>query len=304
MQDLARHRLPGTPEPSHSWKGADGIRLAGDAWGDPAAPLVILLHGGGQTRHAWRGTGERIGAAGYRAIAYDARGHGDSGWASDGDYGFDAHVRDLRALVAALGTKVAALVGASMGGLTSLIAAAEGSPEVPALVLVDVVPTPADAGVDRIRGFMRQRLDGFDSLEQVAEAIASFRGGAPRRTDLSGLAKNVRRGDDGRYYWHYDPQFVHATRDLRANTKLTDSAAALTMPVLLVRGGLSDVVSEEGVRDFLRLCPHAEYVNVASAGHMGAGDRNDAFGLAAIEFLQRIAKGNVAENPSGRRHKA
>jgi non-heme chloroperoxidase len=288
MHDLARHRLPGTPQPTQRWKGADGIQLAGDAWGDPAAPLVVLLHGGGQTRHAWRGTGERIGAAGYRAIAYDARGHGDSGWATDGDYGFAAHVRDLRALLAEEGAKQAVLIGASMGGLTSLVAAAEGVPEVPALILVDVVPTPEQAGVDRIRGFMRQRLDGFDTLEQVADAIASYRGGEPRRADLSGLAKNVRRGDDGRYYWHYDPQFVHRTRDLRANAKLRDSAAALKMPVLLVRGGLSDVVSEESVRDFLALCPHAEYVNVASAGHMVAGDRNDAFGLAAIDFLRRI----------------
>ena len=66
-------RLPGTPEPMFRWPGAHGVTLAGDAWGDPAAPLVLLLHGGGQTRHAWKNVGRTLGDAGFRAIAFDAR---------------------------------------------------------------------------------------------------------------------------------------------------------------------------------------------------------------------------------------
>jgi pimeloyl-ACP methyl ester carboxylesterase len=118
----AGRRLPSTPEPMHHWSGAVGIDIAGDAWGDPSGPLVLLQHGGGQTRHAWKGTGQTLGAAGYYAVAFDARGHGDSQWAPDGDYSQDAMVEDLTKVVEALGGRRPVLVGASMGGGTSLVA--------------------------------------------------------------------------------------------------------------------------------------------------------------------------------------
>jgi pimeloyl-ACP methyl ester carboxylesterase len=133
-------RLPGTPEPMHMWKGSDGVRLAGDTWGHPDGPLVVLLHGGGQTRHAWGGTGELLGKTGYFALAYDARGHGDSDWSPDGDYSQDALVRDLKCVVAALGGRRPVLVGASMGGGTSLVASGERHIDAHALILVDIVP--------------------------------------------------------------------------------------------------------------------------------------------------------------------
>src|SRR5438034_11829836 len=101
----AGRRLPSTPEPMHFWKGSGGLRLAGDSWGSPDGPLVLLQHGGGQTRHAWKGTGEALGAAGYHAVAFDARGHGDSEWDPAGDYTGDAMVRDLQAVISALGDK-------------------------------------------------------------------------------------------------------------------------------------------------------------------------------------------------------
>ena len=91
----AGKKLSGTPEPELYWSGAGGIRLAGDSWGEPSAPLVVLLHGGGQTRHAWKGAGERLATAGYYAVAFDARGHGDSEWSPDGRYDHDIMVEDL-----------------------------------------------------------------------------------------------------------------------------------------------------------------------------------------------------------------
>lgn len=133
-------RLPGTPEPMFTWRGAGGVAIAGDAWGDPRGPLVLLQHGGGQTRHAWKGAGEKLGARGYWAVAFDARGHGDSDWAPDGAYGEDVMVEDLRCVIAALGRPRAALIGASLGGGTSLIAAGEGRVEASALILVDIAP--------------------------------------------------------------------------------------------------------------------------------------------------------------------
>ena len=281
-------KLPGTPEPMHYWPGAGGLQIAGDSWGDPKGPLVLLQHGGGQTRHAWKGAGETLGAAGYHAVAFDARGHGDSAWAEDANYGQNVMVEDLKCVVAALGNRRPVLVGASMGGGTSLVAAGEDHVDATALVLVDVAPRIEMEGVDKIQAFMRQKPEGFDSLEEVAQAIGNYQ---PHRTppkNLQGLVKNLRMNANGKYVWHWDPKFRPDRHVLvRRQARLEACARNLKLPTLLVRGGLSDVLTEVGAREFLELCPHAKYVNVTGAGHMVAGDRNDVFGNAVIEFLTR-----------------
>lgn len=285
----AGERLPGTPEPMHYWTGHRGVAIAGDSWGDPDGQLVVLQHGGGQTRHAWKGTGEILGRAGCHVVALDARGHGDSGWAPDGEYGTDAMVEDLRCVLAALGRPRPVLVGASMGGVTSLIAAGEGRVEAAALVMVDVAPRIEPEGAANIIAFMERNPDGFASLEEVAEAIASYQPHRPRRRSLDGLAKNVRLAPDGRYRWHWDPAMLHGREPLEAQMQRMERAAArLRIPTLLVRGGMSDVLTEAGVQSFLRLCPHAEYAQVGEAAHMVAGDRNDLFAEAVVSFLARL----------------
>lgn len=288
-------RLPGTPEPTHWWTGTDGLRLAGDCWGDPQGPLVILQHGGGQTRHAWKGTGETLAAAGFFVVAFDARGHGDSHWDAHGRYGWDLMAQDLRCVVEALGGRRPVLVGASMGGLTSLTAIGEGLVDAAALVLVDVTPTLDKSGVANIVAFMRQKPEGFSTLEEVAHAIAAYQPHRRAPRNLDGLAKNVRLGSDGRYKWHWDPRFLdndrsHAERE----ADLVSYATRLSIPTMLIRGGLSDVVSQEGAEAFLAMCTHSEYVNLPDAAHMVAGDRNDAFGDAMIEFLMRVAPARAA----------
>ena len=289
-------RLPGTPDPMHFWPGAGGLRIAGDAWGNPDGPLVLLQHGGGQTRHAWKGTGELLGAAGYYSVAFDARGHGDSEWAADGSYGQDVMVRDLECVIAALGKRRPVLVGASMGGGTSLVAVGEDHVDASALIMVDIAPRIETEGIDKIQAFMSQKPEGFSSLEEVAEAIGSYQPQRVRPKNLDGLVKNVRLGPDGKYRWHWDPRFRAGTRDLqRRQQRLEACARHLTLPTLLVRGGLSDVLSEAGAQHFLTLCPHSEYVNVTNAGHMVAGDRNDIFGTSVIAFLGRTVP--VDEQP-------
>ena len=278
------------------YRGA-GVKIAGDHWGDRGAPLVVLLHGGGQTRHAWRGAGETLAGAGYFAVSLDARGHGDSDWAPDGDYQRDVMIDDLVAVLDDLDAGPPILIGASMGGNTSLAALGEGRVEGRALVLVDIAPRINPNGTKKIGQFMGQRPDGFDSLDEVADAIASYQPHRKRARNLDGLAKNIRLGDDGKYRWHWDPAFrryrPNTIEDLRERThRLEDCARALTVPTMLVRGGMSDVLDEEGAQAFLDLVPHAEYVNVTGAAHMVAGDRNDVFGNHAIEFLTRVVPPN------------
>ena len=281
-------RLPGTPDPMVFLNGANGVRIAADYWGSGNGPLVILLHGGGQTRHAWKDAGEALGAAGYYAVAFDARGHGDSDWSPDGQYGLDLMVEDLRCVVDALGKGRPALVGASMGGVSSMAAVGEGRVDAAALVLVDVAPRIEKEGVDRIAAFMGQKPEGFDSLEEIADAISRYQPHRKRSNDLRGLAKNVRLAANGKYRWHWDPQIRARRIDIdERRRRLEACAPGLTVPTLLVRGGLSDLLTEEGVRDFLALVPHSEYVNVRDAAHMVAGDRNDVFASAVIAFLTR-----------------
>ncbi len=297
----AGQRIPGTPEPMHRWTLDSGITMAGDSWGDPNGPLVLLQHGGGQTRHAWKNAGESLGAAGYHAIAFDARGHGDSDWADDGVYTQDAMVEDLRLLTVMLGKPRPVLVGASMGGGTSLVAIGEDRIDATALVLVDIAPKIEPEGVKKIGDFMRNRPDGYDSLEQVAAAIGAYQPHRKPPKDLAGLAKNLRLDANGKYRWHWDPRFLVRPRDLeKRSERLEQCAKVLSLPVLLVRGGLSDVLSEEGAAAFKNSCPHCEYVNITGAGHMVAGDRNDVFGTAAVEFLARTVP--IAGEPVHRPH--
>ncbi len=276
-----------------------GINLAGDAYGPDDGPPVLLFHGGGQTRHSWDGTARLIGDKGWRATTVDLRGHGDSDWADDGDYSLDAFAADVRTVAATAQEPPApasapVLVGASLGGLSALVAIAEapaGDRVASGLVLVDVAPRLEPAGVARIGEFMLGHLDGFADLEEVADAVAVYNPHRPRPTDLSGLRKNVRLRDDGRWYWHWDPRFLTGgrtdePRSFRNESRLEAAARALTLPVLLIRGRQSDVLSEDGARNLQQLAPHAGYIGVAGAGHMVAGDRNDVFNDAVIAFLQ------------------
>lgn len=293
MQD-DRTRLPGTPEPMLRLNGA-GVTIAADAWGPEGAQPVLLLHGGGQTRHAWKGAGESLGAGGYRALALDLRGHGDSGWSPDHVYHYQSFVDDVVAVAEGLG-RPPILVGASLGGITSLLTTGMDQRfRPPALVLVDIAAKTEVEGVKKIRGFMSANKEGFASLAEVADAIAAYQPHRARPKNLDGLGKNVRQGADGRYYWHWDPDYFGSQRDLDRKARYqrlvtaAERVSELGVPTLLIRGGLSDVLSEDGAQHFLGLVPHAEYVNVTGAHHMVAGDRNDIFAGSVIEFLQRVA---------------
>jgi non-heme chloroperoxidase len=276
--------------------GDQGLKLVADVDGDPAAPPVVLFHGGGQTRHAW-GTTLQVLSRTWRAYSVDLRGHGESAWAPDGDYSLDAFANDIRAIARSL-PQPPALVGASLGGIASLAAIAEttGNPLAIALVLVDVAPRIEAAGVTRIGDFMKGNLDGFESLEEVADAIGAYNPHRPRPKNLDGLKKNLRQRADGRWMWYWDPRFVSGrfgspdeTRStLVDGDRLQRAARTLTIPTLLVRGRMSDLLSEEGARELLELVPHAQLADVAGAGHMVAGDRNDAFNDAVVAFLASV----------------
>lgn len=270
-------------------RGHEGLVLRGDAFGSADAPPVLLLHGGGQTRHSWSGTARALAREGWHALSLDLRGHGESDWSPQGAYDLEDFVQDLVVAARALPRRPV-VVGASLGGMAALCAEGESqAPLLAAVVLVDVTPRLEPRGVVRIVSFMTDRPEGFASLEEAADAVAAYLDHRARPTDLAGLAKNLRRGDDGRYRWHWDPKFM--SRDRRSGNTLTPerllaAARGLRLPTLLVRGKLSDVVSLEGAAEFRRAVPHARFADVSGAGHMVAGDRNDLFTEAVVGFLR------------------
>jgi pimeloyl-ACP methyl ester carboxylesterase len=285
-------------EEQTEFRGRDGNRMVADVAGDPADPPVVLLHGGGQTRHSWGTTLHTLGTRGWHVYSVDLRGHGDSEWATDGDYTLDALSGDVLAITRTFPTPPA-LVGASLGGISSLAAIGEHPDEqvASALVLVVVAPRIEEAGRNRIGEFMAERMEqGFGSLDEVADAIQRYNPHRPRPSNLKGLEKNLRRRDDGRWYWHWDPAFISGKLGGKDETRsslvdperLQAAARALTVPTLLVRGRVSDLLSEEGAQEFLQLVPHARLVDVTGAGHMVAGDRNDLFNDAVVGFLDEV----------------
>mgnify|MGYP001583095969 CR=1 FL=1 len=271
------------------FEGEDGIVLAAEAWGEPTNPPVIFAHGGGQTRHSWGGTAQVLASQGWYAVAYDHRGHGESEWSPDSLYDMAHFAVDMACLARSF-DRPPAVVGASLGGLSAMLGAGEIQSDMfSCIVLVDVTPRLNLEGVTRIFEFMSSNMEtGFASLEEAAEAIAVYTG-RPRKGDLSGLRKNLRE-IEGRYFWHWDPKFMVPRlggSEQPNPERMVEAAARIELPVLLIRGRASDVVTEEQVEEFLQLIPHAEFVDVDKARHMVAGDRNDIFTEAVQEFLAR-----------------
>lgn len=271
-----------------SLKGWSGMNLAADIGGDTRGQAVILLHGGGQTRHSWRGTMTALMASGYYVVSYDARGHGESDWAVDGDYSFDAMRDDLLAVIGTM-PGPAILIGASMGGSTALIAIGESDATIArALVLVDIVPRADRDGVERVRAFMRANPDGFETLGAASAAVALYNPARQRPASPEGLSKNLRRSPDGRLRWHWDPRVFWGTPPVDLDElalRTTNASRLVRAPVLLVCGSTSDVVRREGAEDLLELIPQLRIVTVDNAGHMVAGDANDAFNAGIFNFL-------------------
>jgi pimeloyl-ACP methyl ester carboxylesterase len=293
---------PPAPKPqpvSKLFTGAAGNWLVANEIGH-GPRLVLLLHGGGQTRHAWAKTAHRLADAGWRVVAVDQRGHGDSEWVADGSYAFADYAADAAAVASAIAAPhepAPVAVGASLGGIAALLALGrargEGrAPPFSGLILVDVVPRMDPRGVAHVQGFMRARAaEGFGSVEEAADAVAAYLPHRPRPRSLDGL-RNLRLDADGGWRWHWDPRFLDGPRPVdsgreQVEAALERAARALSVPSLLVRGGASELVSRAAAEAFLAIAPGSELADVAEARHMVAGDRNDAFADAILAFLAR-----------------
>lgn len=268
------------------------VVLEGDRRGPAEAPTLVFLHGGGQTRHSWDGSARRLSGEGWSTFNVDLRGHGTSLWSASSSYGLDHFAADVDAVVSSLSSPPV-LIGASLGGAAALESLGRRPYSARGLVLVDVSPFVQSSGANRIREFMTSNSDGFETLEDVAVAVAAYLPHRPRPSNPEGLIKNLRRNGD-RWFWHWDPAFLDSAFDLPVHrnplidpARLGAAAATLRVPTLLIRGGKSDVLEPSDVDRFLEIVPHAEYAEIADAHHMVAGDDNSVFDAALQNFLVR-----------------
>lgn len=282
---------PQTEKIVESVPAADGVALAVEVRNPTGSPTLLFAHGFGQTRGAWRGSAAALAASGCRCVTFDSRGHGESARVPGGDYHMEQFVGDLR-LLAHRELSKPILVGASMGGLLGLVLAGEVDPEAfRALVLVDITPRWETAGVERILAFMQAHPDGFDSYAHAAEEIAKYLPHRAERKSEDQLRPLLREGRDGRLRWHWDPALLGGlvSESERYQPRLMAAAAKVRVPVLLLSGGRSDVVSRDNVEEFMRLVPHARHVELPRATHMVAGDANDAFTREIAGFVGELA---------------
>jgi len=279
-----------------SFCGSENNKIISDQWGSVTGYPILLAPGGGQTRHAWGGCGERLASHGYFVTSIDQRGHGDSEWLQNGNYSYSAFAEDMvcvaQSLKASTGHAPVA-IGASLGGISGLCAQGRNAHALSGLVLVDITPTVEMAGVEKVLSFMAANVDeGFASLQEAADVIAKYLPNRKRPKNLNGLSKNLKLADDGRYRWHWDPRFLKDRRPERherdeLQAEMIAAAKSLTIPTLLVRGKSSELVSQKNADEFLELVPHADFIDVSDASHMVAGDKNDRFTDAVEGFVQQ-----------------
>ncbi|MBI1736714.1 MAG: alpha/beta hydrolase [Candidatus Rokubacteria bacterium] len=263
-----------------------GLRFHVVEGGARAAPAVVFLHG--ITAHALTWDEEACAlAARFHVVAIDQRGHGDSDPAPDGDYDNPALVDDFAAIVDALDLSRFHLVGLSLGGRVAIAYAGTHPERVDRLVVVDIGPDIAPAGLARIGTLLGSAPERF---ERVEDAIAWMRAANPLYTEARlrhRVEHGLRRLADGGFTWKYDRAIRDRARPgrLRAPVDLWPLWKAIAAPTLLVRGADSDILSDGIAQRMIDAQPRAQLAVVPGAGHTVPGDQPEAFLRLLTGFL-------------------
>jgi flavin reductase (DIM6/NTAB) family NADH-FMN oxidoreductase RutF/pimeloyl-ACP methyl ester carboxylesterase len=270
------------------FQGYGGIAIAGTGFGSPDNPSVLLLPSHGQTREFWYGSAAALAEAGRYAICVDLRGHGDSAHSPDGQYGLDAYIGDLRAILAALPNR-AVVVTAGLGALIAMAAVGEGAPYlVSGLALVDANIWVEQAVAARMGQALESRTMEFDDPAQIVDAIAAAYPSEPRPVTDRIMAAYARR-EDGRFQWRGDPKAMASGSLPEFESRLTEASARIASPVTLIRGSLNETVSAAVTEKLQALIKGAEVAEIEGAGHYATSDREDDFNAILIDFLERQA---------------
>lgn len=270
---------------------ASGIRFHYLDWGNADRPPLLMLHGFAQQAHSWD-----FVALGLRdmchAIAVDLRGHGDSGWPAAPDYGIGDYAGDMRALLEAEGLSRPIVCGLSLGGRVAFDLAAAPPMGLRALIVVDVGPSIAPSGRDRIRRFVesQQLFDSFD--EMVAYTLKYTRRLRTEQQVRGSLRHATRQLPDGKWTWKYDPRLRRQRPPAPAASedRIWAALSRIECPTLLVRGAESDILSPEVFERMHQTVPESQVAVVERAGHLVPGDNPAGFVKAVRPFIERVTR--------------
>ena len=276
--------------PQDKFVDADGMRFHYLEWGNPGNPPMLLLHGFAQTCHSWDFVALGF-SDNYRVIVLDQRGHGDSDWASDGDYSPETQQKDISGIVNELGLENFVLMGLSMGGRNSFTYAANNSGKVKALVVVDAAPQNMQQGTQNIRSFVQQD-DELDSVDAFVERVLQYN---PRRDPQQvrgSIMHNIKELPSGKWTWKYDRALRRPGRrmgsDPETEKRLWGYLETLQCPTLLVRGGGSDIVAMDTADRMHQAIPNSHLATIDGAGHLVMGDSPSGFQSAVTDFLASL----------------
>jgi esterase len=259
-----------------------GMRFHFTEWGDPAAPPVLLLHGGNQSCHSWDLVSLHLSDR-YHVYALDQRGHGDSEWNRELDYSIDAMAADALAFLADQGLERPIVFGHSMGGRVTLQAMLQDPTAARALVLVDVGPELSAKGTKVIGDFITHNVE-FDDLEVFLDNVARYDRFRSREHIARTVKYNLLVRADGKYVSKVD----HRRLPGRMREMTLDSVAAIECPVLVVRGAESDVLPADAAERFVAALPAGRLVTVPNVGHNVHGGNTPGFLEAVGAFLTTL----------------
>jgi len=253
-------------------------------WGGSGVP-ILFLHGGGINAHTWDCVAVMLRER-YRCIALDQRGHGDSEWSPVVDYRIASHVGDIEGFIEATRLERPIVIGQSMGGLNSIAYATRHSDRMRAMVIVDVAPEISAPGADRIREFSSTpELDSPAAFLERAVKFNSLRDPAVLRRSLH---YNLRETPAGKWTFKHDQR--RRTDDaMRSFTedrvRLASEVSKIKCPTLVMRGALSDVLTDASAEKFARSLPNGRWVRIEKSGHNVQGDNPRAFLDAMNSFF-------------------
>jgi pimeloyl-ACP methyl ester carboxylesterase len=266
-----------------------GMRFHYLDWGQEGRPVVLFLHGGALTAHTWDLVCLALRDK-YHCLALDQRGHGDSEWSPTMEYGWDSHLRDIEAFADRMRLDGFVLVGQSMGAMNSIAYASRHSDRLAALALIDAGPRVQRQGAKRIVDFVTMPAE-LDSIDEFVERARTFNPLRDPRLLKRSLLHNLRRLPSGKWTWKYDRRQMSRERFqvlLEHLEELRSEIPSIRCPTLVVRGGSSDIFSDEDAASLASLLPEGQWVRVEGAGHTVQGDNPKGLVEALQRFLGQV----------------
>ena len=263
----------------------NGLKLHYVDWGNEQATPMVCLHGLRAYGH-WFDEFAVVVNDRYRVLALDQRGRGETDWAPDGNYTREAYVSDVEAFVETLQLDKIILVGHSMGGLNAIHYAARHPERVLALCILDIGPEVDPAGMQRMRTELGETPTGFDSWQEAKAFLKMRHSRASEENRQTRLKWMLKEGSDGKIAWRIDQAIFDPNLKPDDPQQTWDLLNQIRCPTLIVRGGVSDVLSIETCEKMLTCIPGSQWVDIPNAGHMVIEDNPEACNAAMIEFLQ------------------